>query len=147
MFQFTPLMRGATRLYDHYGSNGVSIHAPHARGDILDSGSTRRWSFNSRPSCEGRPTIADSLSLLAFQFTPLMRGATKSRKVRCRDRSFNSRPSCEGRLDTRSWKARHDVSIHAPHARGDRAGTKNHCVSRFQFTPLMRGATDSSATF
>ena len=63
MFQFTPLMRGAT---GHYVVTSevvfVSIHAPHARGD-----SRRRHylqqknGFNSRPSCEGRRQ--DSISL------------------------------------------------------------------------------------
>ena len=57
MFQSTPLMRGATRhtLYNVPCVN-VSIHAPHARGDM--------WISSLR-----------SMARL-FQSTPLMRGAT-----------------------------------------------------------------------
>ena len=58
MFQSTPLMRGATRhtLYNVPCVN-VSIHAPHARGDM--------WISSLR-----------SMARL-FQSTPLMRGATR----------------------------------------------------------------------
>ena len=100
-----------------------------------------------------------------FQSTPLMRGATR-RRGRAPSRSrFNPRPSCEGRLHVRVV-ALHagPVSIHAPHARGDRVpqtsttscrsfNPRPSCEGRltpsasptraspFQSTPLMRGAT------
>ena len=167
-FQSTPLMRGAT-----WGERGrfsgceVSIHAPHARGDL-----PRQWSlpyhqrfnprpscegrrrsraslghgcgFNPRPSCEGRPVFCPVVKpLVWFQSTPLMRGATSRALV---------------------LAAEHLVSIHAPHARGDsrpRTRLTNRtcfnprpsCEGRprilaterqsswFQSTPLMRGAT------
>ena len=78
-FQFTPLMRGATRRNSSLSSQGdVSIHAPHARGDLPVASIRRSIAcFNSRPSCEGRLNtywITPSRGL--FQFTPLMRGAT-----------------------------------------------------------------------
>ena len=97
-------------------------------------------SFNSRPSCEGRPTHKAMLESAWFQFTPLVRGATPAPFVR---------------LD-------YSVSIHAPRARGDwsraRSSTRSRFNSRpscegrhvgqhlraavrFQFTPLVRGAT------
>ena len=54
--------------------------------------------FNSRPSCEGRLGIKVADESIVFQFTPLMRGATVSQST----------------IFTNT------VSIHAPHARGDR---------------------------
>ncbi len=167
-FQSTPLMRGAT-----WGERGrfsgceVSIHAPHARGDL-----PRQWSlpyhqrfnprpscegrrrsraslghgcgFNPRPSCEGRPVFCPVVKpLVWFQSTPLMRGAT---------------------FGTRHVILFQQVSIHAPHARGDQSARTStwprtcfnprpSCEGRpngntaiyygnmFQSTPLMRGAT------
>ena len=168
-FQSTPLMRGATvdrcRIV---GVAGVSIHAPHARGDLQSvyvfllprvsihaphaRGDTcplrapaARKRFNPRPSCEGRPqganrglapsrfnprpscegrpsTFLAYATSSSFQSTPLMRGATPPCKPERRQRRcFNPRPSCEGR--PRPLRGLHDcevVSIHAPHARGDR---------------------------
>ena len=58
MFQFTPLMRGATVKV----GEGMSI-----------------CGFNSRPSCEGRPRSCSDFVSSLFQFTPLMRGATPER--------------------------------------------------------------------
>ena len=54
-----------------------------------------------------------------FQFTPLMRGATAGRQIFGAQTGFNSRPSCEGRHRVLPWLLPCDVSIHAPHARGD----------------------------
>ena len=53
-FQFTPLMRGATSHNGLIMTVKVSIHAPHARGDAHQDERERANSFNSRPSCEGR---------------------------------------------------------------------------------------------
>ena len=101
----------------------VSIHAPHARGDV-------RHVVARVPhpvSIHAPHARGDGLSLnisclpFLFQSTPLMRGATSA----CRSRTrrgcrFNPRPSCEGRPLSR-----------------------NACMAgvRFQSTPLMRGAT------
>ena len=123
----------------------VSIHAPHARGDDRTSPRSALSSgFNPRPSCEGRPlAFALAIAQSQFQSTPLMRGAT-----------LRSSPALQF----------NEVSIHAPHARGDnqqlgkavdarcfnprpscegRPGTlcTMSLVSMFQSTPLMRGAT------
>ena len=170
-FQSTPLMRGATHraipfsgnfysfnprpscegrqeLLRGQGGVRVSIHAPHARGDISSALSSRMLLhlFQSTPLMrgatgkDGRGIYAIPVSIhaphargdpdghgehrprLRFQSTPLMRGATcwySLYTLRCA-MGFNPRPSCEGRLV-------HDlegalvvkVSIHAPHARGD----------------------------
>ena len=98
LFQFTPLMRGATERGASFRSHGVSIHAPHARGDRRAPCWRRPRGFNSRPSCEGRPS------------------RTRASTVR---HGFNSRPSCEGRLSSPVHVPFKSVSIHAPHARGD----------------------------
>ena len=101
----------------------------------------RITSFNSRPSCEGRlvtltvddehivsihaPRARGDLTLLgglirkAFQFTPLVRGATKNSVIPPNNSSFNSRPSCEGRHFRHFVRVLITVSIHAPRARGD----------------------------
>ena len=124
LFQSTPLMRGATksrRACARYLP--VSIHAPHARGDVTARENTEHaFSFNPRPSCEGRLNLETALNVLhQFQSTPLMRGATGVRAaLQAHLHGINPRPSCEGR-----------------------PGKYSH-VSRavlFQSTPLMRGAT------
>ena len=120
----------------------VSIHAPRARGDNDDWAISTFMGFNSRPSCEGRRSRAcQGILWRAFQFTPLVRGATAGRVIspvhstfqftplvrgatsaklfRSSLRRFNSRPSCEGRL----------------------VSTPKNPTAWFQFTPLVRGAT------
>ena len=143
----------------------VSIHAPHARGDSAHGFSSPAYArFNSRPSCEGRHIIEMAAKTLKFQFTPLMRGATRRNTAQTvAGLRFNSRPSCEGRLFSQHLVFSPNVSIHAPHARGDKtckffghiAGFNSRpsgvgrqtrlrggWSSMFQFTPLMRGATE-----
>ena len=98
MFQFTPLVRGATESRAGTRSGQVSIHAPRARGDTNQIKIAR-----------------ENL----FQFTPLVRGATLAPDVWILVRRFNSRPSCEGRLPKSDDRYVGVVSIHAPRARGD----------------------------
>ena len=98
MFQFTPLMRGATLTEVSKNRIVVSIHAPHARGDIFRPLQPCIRGFNSRPSCEGRPSIANS---------------------RRANVCFNSHPSCEGRQVRLRGRRGFPVSLHAPHATGD----------------------------
>ena len=81
-------------------------------------------SFNSRPSCDGRPQTKNhkprrKVSIHArratgdllrykvddadwFQFTPVVRRATGVKDNIARARGFNSRPSCDGRRISRS---------------------------------------------
>ena len=121
LFQFTPLMRGATR-------RGVSDRQVQR--------------FNSRPSCEGRLGLRRSPIILVFQFTPLMRGATVRRTHSRRRPRFNSRPSCEGRLPRRRGRRSLSVSIHAPHARGDNHTRRLICVVEVSIhAPHARGDT------
>ena len=147
----------------------ISIHAPHTRGDYMSQASD----------------YADA----EFQSTPLIRGATSPTPLQTRPTGyFNPRPSYEGRLIEPSpdsakgqfqstplirgatgyhlilW-AYNEISIHAPHTRGD-ASEKYHLAGsfeisihaphtrgdfhrcpqeprelEFQSTPLIRGAT------
>ena len=103
--------------------NHVSIHAPHARGDrALCGGDGLGKGFNPRPSCEGRLLLLGLHGLAdEFQSTPLMRGATTAdTRSPSPPHRFNPRPSCEGRRPRRARGGDpHQVSIHAPHARGD----------------------------
>ena len=125
MFQFTPLMRGATlATYLDATITEVSIHAPHARGDrFLYIPLLGRQGFNSRPSCEGRPCRKKNLPNWPwFQVTPLMRGATRKSKY---------------------GKTAYGVSIHAPHARGDHS--RRQAVFqflRFNSRPSCEGRRD-----
>ena len=80
VFQFTPVMRRATRIgIEEFLIKKVSIHARHATGDLNNQkDKLAPLSFNSRPSCDGRP---------------------RGQRVDIHLMSFNSRPSCDGRPD------------------------------------------------
>ena len=77
---------------------GVSIHAPRARGD------TAR-------------TYAKYLP--AFQFTPLVRGATRTMVAVLNYMLFQFTPLVRGATVKFLYGTKSDVSIHAPRARGD----------------------------
>ena len=142
-FQFTPVMRRATRSGCGLVLSGTFQFTPVMRRATRRTGpcaASRR--FNSRPSCDGR--------LSTYQQSTTWKG-------------FNSRPSCDGRRrhrhhnDSRrvSIHARHAtgdpaagqyrfavlVSIHARHATGDSALRSLAALTAFQFTPVMRRAT------
>ena len=76
----------------------VSIHAPHARGDEVEI------------------EVKDGAS---FQFTPLMRGATRRCFVFALTSLFQFTPLMRGATDVLDERDTGAVSIHAPHARGD----------------------------
>ena len=123
-FQSTLLMRGATPLVDaRLANRGISIHAPHARSDLLTAYMVYCiMYFNPRSSCEERRMPgAITRAVDGFQSTLLMRGAT--------------RPS-------QRYYHYHHISIHAPHARSDEdLAVWRGLFCRFQSTLLMRGAT------
>ena len=146
-FQSTPLMRGETSfcrnlldLFNHFnplpscegrrcgcctccGCIMISIHSPHARGDLgIHLHRLQRSYFNPLPSCEGR---LKSFALIATV------------------RDFNPLPSCEGRRQIADEiELRIAISIHSPHARGDHSKRLlMQLLPAFQSTPLMRGET------
>ena len=121
MFQFTPVLRRATRTrVDLAQVIAVSIHARLATGDPqARRGGQRSRRFNSRPSCDGR----------LYGVIP---------EAGCR---FNSRPSCDGRLLDVLTRLRFWVSIHARLATGDATVRASFDNARFQFTPVLRRAT------
>ena len=104
-------------------------------------------------------------ALKSFQSTPLMRGATALLDGETITREFQSTPLMRGAtFGTRHVILFQQVSIHAPHARGDQSArtstwprtcfnprpscegrrARSWCSSsgwEFQSTPLMRGAT------
>ena len=76
----------------------VSIHARRVTGDLNSQYCSRLCCFNSRPSCNGRPTRA--------------RAAHHHKR-------FNSRPSCNGRPVLENAMPMQGVSIHARRVTGD----------------------------
>ena len=150
-FQSTPLTRGETFPGDTANDEIiVSIHSPHARGDRkIPLLAAQANGFNPLPSREGRPD-ADKAEVICveFQSTPLTRGETMDI---CggdlKMSGFNPLPSCEGRPPAQvEQTAAQDISIHSPHARGDRIGLPASFASIFQSTPLMRGETRWDST-
>ena len=148
-FQFTPVMRRAT---DRCGAcrprKQVSIHARHARatGSWRRSGAagafqftpvmrratwpTRSWhgalSFNSRPSCDGRPNASDGgHGLKRFNSRPSCDGRRRGSRFAWVDTAFQFTPVMRRATGSR---ARHGpvspVSIHARHATGDHRSLK-----------------------
>ena len=105
VFQSTLLMRGATvsRIDTADTICRISIHAPHARSDlIVDVCIVLIRNFNPRSSCEERRAIFER---------PMTQPS-----------DFNPRSSCEERLRVRAClDRRYRISIHAPHARSDMA--------------------------
>ena len=146
---------------------GISIHAPHARSDLvtLDWTTHARY-FNPRSSCEERPlmdfekgkvvefqstllmrgaTPATMRSTFAkrFQSTLLMRGATAISHPSCgASRYFNPRSSCEERQHpacTESGRSDFNPRSSCEERRYEVRRTAQYCG--FQSTLLMRGAT------
>ncbi len=128
--------------------------------------------FNPRPSYEERqPFHAQCIRHYIFQSTPLIRGATRGELLeQAADKLFQSTPLIRGategvlkdiRPDVISIHAPHTrsdvilitsflvtllISIHAPHTRSDRCRQRRIRRSRFQSTPLIRGATRIHST-
>ena len=101
----------------------ISIHAPLARCDTWNLAEKMRcMHFNPRTSCEVRQDFGNSvLSMIAFQSTHLLRGATCDGQHRQASRhDFNPRTSCEVRRRRTLLQGIHKA---------------------FQSTHLLRGAT------
>ena len=146
LFQSASLMRGATSRRRHQLPDDISIHAlcrsdtagesvyqltisihaPHARSDILPSRITvdNNGYFNPRSSCEERQqSRPPTLQARYFQSTLLMRGATCSSTRRRQSMIFQSTLLMRG--------ATQEVINY-------------FVMKKFQSTLLMRGATASA---
>ena len=118
----------------------VSIHAPHARGDVRVLAATEKPDVSIHaPHARGDRIVVSSLLPMMFQFTPLMRGATKVIVTGAANLCFNSRPSCEGRPDYGRLDHVEEVSIHAPHARGDGRNRRPPRTGGFNSRPSCEG--------
>ncbi len=130
--------------YNLYDKRKISIHAPHTRSDYC------------RNPRRGQP---DSISIHA----PHTRSDAILDFYNHEDQHFNPRPSYEERHHRQHRHAGRQISIHAPHTRSDHHRQHRHAgrqisihaphtrsdvrlksprsKSRFQSTPLIRGAT------
>ena len=123
-FQSTLLMRGATRRHsDGILNRCISIHAPHARSDVMFSDITALMAlFQSTLLMRGatHDTVTTQRRKI-FQSTLLMRGATAMTAINAVSALFQSTLLMRGATPARllSWRPP-TISIHAPHARSDR---------------------------
>ena len=123
----------------------ISIHAPHARSDLLfDISHEQLAEFQSTLLMRGAtPFVLRCFGLPKFQSTLLMRGATSEIPI-VENPILISIHAPHARSDlqrTETWRVR-DISIHAPHARSDVERAKSNPIYvKFQSTLLMRGAT------
>ena len=102
----------------------ISIHSPHARGDLESAISGVMYDyFNPLPSCERRRGLriqARAGKVRISIHSPHTRGDCVVCPGVDGRRHFNPLPSCEGRLVRNSViDAIIGISIHSPHARGD----------------------------
>ena len=147
--------------------NGISIHSPHARGDVRNDieEPSPIISIHSPHARGDIWAISISRKSSIFQSTPLTRGETKEvRPWLSTQRYFNPLPSREGRParlvtpcvivvfqstplmrgETRrgGWTARSSKFQSTPLTRGETfIGCEGICSDKFQSTPLMRGET------
>ena len=120
----SPHARGDLPIYITSIDTNISIHSPHARGDSRHRRSRRfLCAFQSTPLMRGETGTKDRCDRREpFQSTPLMRGETKAASAEKRRNNFNPLPSCEGRHERVARPVGIiGISIHSPHARGDRA--------------------------
>ena len=131
-------MRGATGL-DTPACNAerISIHAPRAGGDRTGKASRRAYTdFNPRPPCGGRLLNRHILpSAVPFQSTPPVRGATITAVCKYYLCIFQSTPPVRGATVV-IVRVRYvdDISIHAPRAGGDMAGSQIRAIA-LNFNP------------
>ncbi len=138
MFQSTPLMRGATQQnFRRHSHDEVSIHAPHARGDVMQAVEALKIaiSFNPRPSCEGRRNDPRAIAVIrdVSIHAPHARGDGPAKRTGTPD-AWVSIHAPHARGDHPSFihaPCFASVSIHAPHARGDKFGIALLTWARF----------------
>ena len=139
-------MRGETGVTKKINEQtGISIHSPHARGDLLiDEFNRLNVYFNPLPSCEGRHG-ADCKYFTWYMISihsPHARGDYILRYNISKSRDFNPLPSCEGRQYSLTRTSYPRPFQSTPLMRGETcACTRSTLPVKFQSTPLMRGET------
>ena len=121
----------------------ISIHSPHARGDNTYRPTTARpCHFNPLPSCEGRPSeFIATCHTYIFQSTPLMRGETVDTvSALASPRISIHSPHARGDKMTKPEGLTGNISIHSPHARGDAVQISIiYALSNFNPLPSCEG--------
>ena len=146
IFQSTPLMRGETRWWLHgYSAVCISIHSPHARGDNIGVTTNQQMIISIHsPHARGDPRFRPApqnhiisihsphargdcldskpvyMPFADFNPLPSCEGRLPRREMDIIRSNFNPLPSCEGRPERRRTATFTHISIHSPHARGDR---------------------------
>ena len=146
-FLSTPSVRRATALPSESAkTQGISIHALRAEGDLRPGCSGRCYSyFYPRPPCGGRLLCTVTIARLAPDFYPRppCGGRPLPGGIFMRYVEFLSTPSVRRATpDTRAAHAPLRISIHALRAEGDRKNPmKNPEARKFLSTPSVRRAT------
>ena len=144
----------------------ISIHSPHARGDgvkpiiwrvgslfqstPLMRGETSGQSicgkiplFQSTPLMRGETGswMSQEYASIPFQSTPLMRGETKAAHISSTWPRFQSTPLMRGETTLAGCTENYfDISIHSPHARGDKTHIAMHVAASISIhSPHARG--------
>ncbi len=122
-FQSTPLMRGETSAYWRLNAFArISIHSPHARGDVGGMWSVRQLVISIHsPHARGDFINGEGWTQIDISIhSPHARGDSGRVRPPKGEAHFNPLPSCEGRrLCPMDFTAPKQISIHSPHARGD----------------------------
>ena len=148
-FQSTPLIRGATVGQVHGSEQRqISIHAPHTRGDpITLSRARQNWAFQSTPLIRGATVVfMAGERRVIFQSTPLIRGATLGDGPRGRFHEISIHaPHTRGDQPVTAESILNIISIHAPHTRGDDPVFYSYdCLSNFNPRPSYEGRLSAS---
>ena len=121
-----------------FGSEGISIHAPHAGRDADDDGGKRRVLISIHAPHAGRDsdTSRSARSSCKFQSTRPMRGATQlaSNTLPAIGISIHAPHAGRDGVALAVGGGIHPISIHAPHAGRDEA-IQNKVTLRGNFNP------------
>ena len=136
-------MRGATGDAGAAGNGGrISIHAPHAGGDLVISAGfllavisihAPMWGATVRP----KPSAA----LLDISIHTPEWGDPRHFLVQFGPVNFNPHPPWGTTLFAERWVVRHLISIHAPHAGGDGCGPVRPPLHDISIHAPVQGAT------
>ena len=120
----SPHARGDDNLHECGLDRLISIHSPHARGDASPAPAAPAIlrHFNPLPSCEGRQDRGENpAGTVYFNPLPSCEGRQSLQIILPAHPSFQSTPLMRGEtVATSDILLAAFISIHSPHARGDR---------------------------